>query len=642
MRREVSRSGWVAPAAGAVAFFLVLGLVWSSPATASRGIKSTYGSLPTPVRGVVPDEWEEEVGSWVDGSARTFALGDPDKLIDTDLRLVEPSARPGQWLPQRQLNLSWATLGPGIEYEVRVAATDATNDSQSLPAAQVVAEANASVRVPEDGSWTVWVRPIAASQGRTTAFGPFLVDATAPPPPLLDAPAEPPGYRFTVRWSSVDDLSGVSSYEVERRRGNDSFEAVAQTDATQVHEDQVGNGQYHYRVRAVNGAGLASAWSPLARVQVRAPMVGPGPGAFDYGLHVNYTGFLRTWDLSTPSAYVTLGQVPSEVRAQYLGPEAGIETSNATLQELVKATVGSEQNTLRIARLLFELVFDRVDYLDPSAEEGGDDNRTLQRAGHTLDRGGGICGDLAVLYITLLRIAGVPARPIHGYLDNARSGIGGFHMWVEVYVGPNGSSHAWMTVDVSGVTGAYTPASLYAYFGIFNPDYLALGPELNYDRHTDGQWNTWARFRWAVSASSQKPVLSDGTTVTEYAVEYGRLFFDPATDRTQYVPCRATDATNPQDPCPGEPAPPGFSQYYVVKGESKKRIDYGVDVENLPPCLRVELRFPVVDDFGAVTPDQSAIYRSYVRPGSPPAEMSDDGWAEFTDGTNTGSACDDL
>lgn len=645
----MSSKPWIAPVAGGVAFLFIFLLVALDPAAAGRFAKGvSRAALPSPLE-------QSAVGSFVetsvDDAVRAFSLGDPDKLIEGDLRLASTASPVGQWLPSRTLTLRWTDLGSSaIRYEVRYGPPGSTYESATV-AAPAALSPQYNLTLPQDGPWYVWVRPRTEDAGRVSSFGPFLVDGSSPAPPSLQPRDNPPGYRFMVTWTGTQDVSGISNYELQRRLAVDGrtadsgWEAAALAAATSHEEDQLGNGLYEYRLRATNGAGLASNWSNLIQVQVAAPMSNPGPGDLDYGIQVNYTSFIRIWDLSNPSLYLGTDEIPASIASPYLAKESAIETDNATLRQIVAQEIGTETNTLEIALDLFEYLFDHADY-DEEKLTLSEGERDLQSAGTTLDRGKGICGDLAVLYITLLRIAGVPARPVHGYLDNARSGVGGFHMWVEVYVGPADSARPWLTVDVSGITGPYQEELLFAYFGHFNPDYLALGNELNYDRHADGQWNTWARFRWANPSGAARPELVDDAEVHDFGSEYGRLFFNTANRRSEFLPCQSPNLGNPGDPCPDEPAPAGYNRYFVVKGISHKVIDYGANLErNLPACLKVELRYPFTDAYGAVVPDQSAIYKVYegssssqVQVGSPDA----DGWVTFTDGTNTGQACSDL
>lgn len=629
----VAPQRWIPLASAAVAFILVGGVVLASPATAGRLVKGGFHQLPDGFKQAVPDSAQDALGRTIDQSVRFFSFGDPDRLVQSDLRLQTSQPAPREWAGDSTILVSWTDLGhDAIDYDVYLSPAGADFEAAKFVAR--TSDAQFQVPVQGEGEFIVWVRASADENGRPYAFGPFMVDATPPPMVTVEDRADPAGYRYTIRWAPVTDVSGIATYEVQRRLNGGAWEVAGLTSSSKLEEDQVGNGVYDYRVRAINGAGLEGDWSDPLRLTVKFPMQNPLQGAREYGVHANYTGFLRLWDLSDPSQYLAIDEIPTEIASQYLGPEPGIETANTTLQAIVADQVGGRQNTLEIAEALFRFLYDETDYDQAKLDEGSES--TLQRAGETLDRGLGICGDLAVLYITFLRIAGVPARPVHGYLDNAQSGIGGFHMWVEVYVGPSDGPRPWLPVDVSGVTGSYEPEALFAYFGLFNPDYLALGNELNYDRHLDLQWNTWARFRWERASNEPTPIIQDHAVVDEYDAELGRLFFDVSTKRTQYVACDSPDPAKPNDPCPQEPSPPGFHTYYVAKGVSKKRIDYGADVNGgVPSCLLIEFRYPFADDLGNVVADQSVIFTAYENADTNASvqPLDDDGWVAFHDGT---------
>lgn len=626
------------PALGATVTVALLAILILAPAVVGRSVKDAYHGLPGPVTTLVPDAFESGVGRSLDDAVRFFSFGNAGTLIQGDLRAVEATPSPSTWSPQRTVHLTWKGLGSGgVQYEVRYAPTG--DSFQTATVAGLTREPEFNVNLPGDGSFTVYAQPQTDSKkGYVSKFGPFLVDATPPPPPLLEPRGNPPGYRFQINWTGSSDLSGILGYEVERSLNGGPWVTLARVPATTLLEEQAGNGQYSYRVRAVNGAGLRSEASNPINVVVIAPMQNPGPGGHTYGIQANYTGFLYLWDLSDMDQYVSIDDVPAAVKQDYLGAGYGIELTNGTLVSIVKNVIGQERNTAKIAERLFIYLFDQTDYDSAKLAAGG--NLPLQTASHTLDLAKGICGDLAVLYLTLLRIAGVPARPVHGYLDNTLAGVGGFHMWVEVYVGPANAQRPWMTVDVSGVSGdplgdhKFKPEYLFVYFGIFNPDYLALGVEAKYPTgYKDNSWNTWARFSYRNPATRPTPIISDKTTVTEYASEEGCLYFNTETRKTKYVTETASGG------CPNEP---GFTNYYRdIKRVSKKLIDYGAAVEDppgLPSCLDVYLRYPETDEFGATNPDQSVIFNTYHNSSSPFAEKGDpspDGWLKFTDGQSS-------
>jgi transglutaminase-like putative cysteine protease len=464
------------------------------------------------------------------------------------------------------------------------------------------------VELPGDGEWFVRVRPMAGNdQGRATTFGPFRVDSTPPPAPGLQEILPPPGYSFSLSWSPVTDTSGIIGYDVERKIAGTGFSTVTRTTTLSHLEDQLGNGDYTYRIRAVNGAGTLSLPSNEQKVLVKAPMSNPGKGTFLYGIHANYTSFMKIWDISTPTKYANIDEVPSSIRNEYLGDGYGFEIANTTLTAKTREIVGNERNTLVIAEDLFVWLFDYADYDSGklTASQRGDAGG-LQSAGETYDRKLGICGDLATLYITMLRIAGVPARPVHGYLDNPGAGVGDFHVWVEVWVGvslrsgdPSDTRDDWMTVDVSGISDdPFDVDALMVYFGIFNPEYLALGLNADYD---DSSWNAWAQFGWSINPGMPNPQFVAMGKPKELAYEEKDLYFNPETKKRVLVE---------QDSDP----PQGFTMFFPdVKVVSKKRIDYGVNVNGTEPVnATIRIRYPDADAFAAVLPWQSVIYTIYT------------------------------
>lgn len=598
------RIKWIAVGGTVLLVLLIFLMV---PVQAGRAVKGLYHALPDPVTGLIPDSAEQSMGRGVDSVSRFFTFGNPGQLVELDLRLESSSSRPGGWTSQRSLVLAWTGLGHGITYEV-----SATRTGGGEVRAGRVPAANVTLTLGADGDWTVHVRPYTGSDGgRTTRFGPFRLDTSPPPAPRLDAIPAPKAYTFPLSWSSVTDVSGIQGYRVERLGPGDAWVGIAEPTGTSMVEDQLGNGAYSYRVRAVNGAGLASAPSNVQDVTVRAPMGNPGRGLFEYGIHANYTSFAQLWDISDPSRYATLDKVPEAIAAEYLAAGYGFEVENQTLIQVARGVVGAEKNTMTIAEKLFIWLYNHADYDnaklngtlngDTAKNECGLDPSQLQPAGCTYDRRKGICGDLATLYITMLRIAGVPARPVHGYLDNSLSSlrIGDFHVWVEVWVrgDPSDPTDDWMTVDVSGITGPFEAKYLMVYFGIFNPEYLALGRTADYQ---DSSWNAWAQFSWTKAAGTNTDFAAEGRPV-EYESKTMDLYFDPVSKKREFVEHGK------------RPSSSIYRQYFPeVKVLSKKRIDYGVNVEGDNPIrATIRVRFPETDSFANTLPWQSVIYTIY-------------------------------
>ncbi len=71
----------------------------------------------------------------------------------------------------------------------------------------------------------------------------------------------------------------------------------------------------------------------------------------------------------------------------------------------------------------------------------------LKGAKFCLEKGQGECGDYSALFVALCRAAGVPARPVVGYLINEKAAT--WHVWAEFRL-PTGE---WIPVDGSGGDG---------------------------------------------------------------------------------------------------------------------------------------------------------------------------------------------
>lgn len=600
------RIKWIALGSTASVILLVLLI---APVQAGRALKNGYHSLPEGFTGLVPDGLEGSLGRGVDAVSTFFTFGNPHQIVKLDLRLEYSSVPVGGWGAAHNLVLAWSDLGHGIEYEVTVG--HAARGGVDVRIGRFAAS-NATLALPGDGDWYVRVRPFTGPDGgRTTTFGPFRIDSTPPAAPRLAAIVPPKAYTYSFSWSAVTDDSGIRGYQVERQGPSDAWLVAGRVTGLTFTEDQIGNGAYNYRVRAINGAGLLGAASNASPVTVKAPMSNPGRGAFEYGIHANYTSFVQVWDISDPGLYATIDKVPPAIASEYLGAGFGFEVQNQTLVGVAKGVVGAEKNTMTIAEKLFVWLYDYADYDTEKlagAESGatarnecGLDPSQLQPAGCTYDRKKGICGDLATLYITMLRIAGVPARPVHGYLDNELGSvrIGDFHVWVEVWVrgDPADPRDDWMTVDVSGITGPFDVKYLMVYFGIFNPEYLALGTAADY---TDSSWNAWAQFSWTKSAGTETDFMAEGRPV-EYESESKNLYFDQVSKKREFV--------RPGD----RPSSPIFRHYFEdVTVLSKKRIDYGVNVQGDNPIrATIRVRFPEADAYANTLPWQSVIYTIY-------------------------------
>ena len=127
----------------------------------------------------------------------------------------------------------------------------------------------------KSGSLTITATDTKGATASTT----FTMESTAPDAPQIASPKDGSTVGFmgdtkiSFKWSDVSDPSGIT-YDIEVGEGS-SFtkNLVAHTklgDAkyTLTEAEALPNGEYYWRVRAVDGAGNASDWTPVTSVKV--------------------------------------------------------------------------------------------------------------------------------------------------------------------------------------------------------------------------------------------------------------------------------------------------------------------------------------------------------------------------------------
>jgi len=163
-----------------------------------------------------------------------------------------------------------------------------------------------------------------------------------------------------------------------------------------------------------------------------------GPGA---AFEASYTIAARTAELRYcifPERVGSEKDIPDRIRKLYLRPRSRYMLDDPTLREAAASVAGEETNLYWRARKLYDWVLNKLEY---ERVGGWDLPPTL------LKRGTGSCSEYTILYISLCRIAGVPARYAGSIsmrgddvsIDNV------FHRWAEVYL-PN---YGWVPVDPS-------------------------------------------------------------------------------------------------------------------------------------------------------------------------------------------------
>ena len=122
--------------------------------------------------------------------------------------------------------------------------------------------------------------PIVATDTKgSTASSTFTMETTAPETPNISSPKDGATVGFmgdtkiSFKWSDVTDPSGVT-YDIEVSEGSNfaksliSLTKLAGAKYTLTEAEALPNGEYFWRVRAVDGAGNASEWTPATSVKV--------------------------------------------------------------------------------------------------------------------------------------------------------------------------------------------------------------------------------------------------------------------------------------------------------------------------------------------------------------------------------------
>ena len=152
----------------------------------------------------------------------------------------------------------------------------------------------------------------------------------------------------------------------------------------------------------------------------------------------------------------TLKILPASVKL-FLKSETLIESGDKNVKTLVSNTLGKNfQKTMPVydaAQSLYRAVINRIQYVD--ATNG------RPSAAQALKTGYGDCGFFASAFSAACRNAGIPARPITGFL----AGPDEWHVWAEFYV----PGHGWIPVDPSYADGKDPQGNYALYFGVI-PD----------------------------------------------------------------------------------------------------------------------------------------------------------------------------
>ena len=133
-----------------------------------------------------------------------------------------------------------------------------------------------------------------------------------------------------------------------------------------------------------------------------------------------------------------------------------IDPYDETIERLADNLWQQTGDIVKYARQCYRYVADNYKYLNPNTGI-----HTLKR---NLSAGGGDCGNLSAIYISLLRNKGIPARPVVAVRTD-----GTFHVWSEFYL----ESYGWVPVDVTYLNS--DPRG--NYFGVYPADCVIMSNE---------------------------------------------------------------------------------------------------------------------------------------------------------------------
>jgi transglutaminase-like putative cysteine protease len=173
--------------------------------------------------------------------------------------------------------------------------------------------------------------------------------------------------------------------------------------------------------------------APLRSAYMEQTAAAGGPTVFE--LKYSYEGVGVSFHGIDPST-VTSADPDDPVLAPYLR-EAPHVVFTDTMAAVSRAVVGDERNPLRKARRIYLWIAENFMY------SYAHEYSTIRNiSDFCLRKGYGDCGQHALLFITLCRMNGIPARWQSGWYTFP--GAKTIHDWAEIYLAP----HGWIPVDV--------------------------------------------------------------------------------------------------------------------------------------------------------------------------------------------------
>lgn len=248
--------------------------------------------------------------------------------------------------------------------------------------------------------------------------------------------SHPTSVRYSISYGYYVNLSGLGEYEIhydcdapEVITGTENYEILYPSEYNL--EDLVGNRMIRWNITGsdTNKYKLGV----QAEIQTQSYMVSDLNGGNALTIDEIKKNHFDIFDQYTQS------QVVDDI--VYVDPD------NPTIKDIAEQILQQSEsnNSFIAAKNLFVWLKTNTQYLQHITDH------SVQTAIKTCTIKTGDCDDLSVLYISLCRAVGIPARFIRGILLENNSGINAVpHAWVEVYTGPLLGNEGWIPVECAG------------------------------------------------------------------------------------------------------------------------------------------------------------------------------------------------
>ncbi len=133
----------------------------------------------------------------------------------------------------------------------------------------------------------------------------------------------------------------------------------------------------------------------------------------------------------------------SEIYQRYTGSSGDcVDPKNTRIKNIAAELDAASSNPLEFAHRAYLYVSDHFQYRDPDLN--------LIPLSEVLRNGGGHCGNLTSVFVSLLRAQGIPARHLTGKRPGIDTDYNSCHIWSDFYL----EGYGWIPVDVSQRTQA--------------------------------------------------------------------------------------------------------------------------------------------------------------------------------------------